>query len=149
MAKNGSSCANARQPSPTATAASASSSHRAGSVHGAFIARHGCAFVVLFDCRHLGWFYHVPSSQCFVPRTPSQPSCHAVTLCPVPSNWVMVVSCPNLPVTGKRGNLQSGSAGLDAIERQPAVRLPVGASPVQGCRPARILPPVPPGLFEY
>src|SRR5207302_7345709 len=26
---------------------------------------------------------------------------------------------------------------LDANERQPAVRLPVGASPVQGCQPAR------------
>jgi hypothetical protein len=50
----------------------------------------------------------------------------------------MVASCLILPVTGKRGNLQSGSAGLDAIERQPAVRLPVGASPVQGCRPARM-----------
>jgi hypothetical protein len=57
---------------------------------------------------------------------------------PSPGATGLKAGRPILEVTGKRGNLQSGSAGLDANERQPAVRLPVGASPVQGCRPARM-----------
>jgi hypothetical protein len=31
----------------------------------------------------------------------------------------------------------SMAVSVCTVERQPAVRLPVGASPVQGCRPAR------------
>jgi hypothetical protein len=48
----------------------------------------------------------------------------------------------------KRGYLQSGSAGLDDIERQPAVRLPVGAS-LRSRQPARVHSSVRPVLHYY
>src|SRR5207248_7535781 len=54
-----------------------------------------------------------------------------------PTGWPKSSKLHYPQMTGSGGYLQSGSAGLDANERQPAVRLPVGASPVQGCQPAR------------